>query len=675
MRWSRQQSEFFPLTGGLNQITQPIALKPGEVIDSINYESSYKGGYERVLGYERFDGRPKPSDATFVPLPFQASAGAVSVGDTVNGQTSGATGKVIFISVDRLLVVVTKVTGAFSIGENIRVSTTVVGVYVNETRDLDVNQMYALAAQDYRTDIQTVPGSGPIRGVWRYNDVVYAFRNNAGGTACIMHKSSGSGWTAVTHFEYINVTVAAGVMAEGSTVTQGGVTATLRRVVLRTGSLGGSDGVGILVISGRSGGNFAAGAITVSGGGTATCGGAQTAIALPAGGRYEFFNHNFGGSAQTFRMYFVTGADALMYEFDGTYLVPINTGITINAKFMTVHKNHLFGMFGSSMQHSSPGDPYKWSAVFGASELALGEAGTGMVSVPGFEGGAALMAFTRNRTYTLYGNTVASWNLVPTSPDTGCIPYTMQQIFRPIFLDDVGVTVAPAAQEFGNFVASSISEKVRPSLQPLTQTVTASVVVRNKNQYRIYFENGYGFTFTFVDKKLSGIMPFQIPVTVRCISESEADGVSVYFGSDDGYVYQAERGRSFDGVPISYYVQLAFSHSKSPRMRKRYRGAVLEMIGESGGVLLFTGAFSYSQSGSAPTDPESLPYNASSAKWGLSQWGIAKWGGAGSISSPIDINGTGFNFSLRISNSTDNELPHNLQGLIVQYIPGRSERG
>ncbi len=43
-----------------------------------------------------------------------------------------------------------------------------------------------------------VGGSGPIRGVWEYDDTVYAFRDNTAGTACIMHKATSSGWAVVS---------------------------------------------------------------------------------------------------------------------------------------------------------------------------------------------------------------------------------------------------------------------------------------------------------------------------------------------------------------------------------------------------------------------------------------------------------------------------------------------
>jgi hypothetical protein len=40
------------------------------------------------------------------------------------------------------------------------------------------------------------PGSGPIRGIARYNSKTLAFRNAEGGATCVMWESSGAGWVA-----------------------------------------------------------------------------------------------------------------------------------------------------------------------------------------------------------------------------------------------------------------------------------------------------------------------------------------------------------------------------------------------------------------------------------------------------------------------------------------------
>jgi hypothetical protein len=64
--------------------------------------------------------------------------------------------------------------------------------------------------------------------------------------------------------------------------------------------------------------------------------------------------------------------------------VPIDTGMTADVpKHITAHKYQLFFSFYGSVQHSVPGLPYQWSAIVGASEIALGDDVTGFMVQPG----------------------------------------------------------------------------------------------------------------------------------------------------------------------------------------------------------------------------------------------------------------------------------------------------
>jgi hypothetical protein len=129
-------------------------------------------------------------------------------------------------------VVLTKITGTFSTG-NIKVGGVVVGTVLGaQVQDgaataLLHAQYRNLAADVYRALIAAIPGSGNILGVWLYNDVVYAFRNDAGGTKAVMYKSTASGWSAVTLGEEISFTNANASVGDGDTLTQGAVTATI----------------------------------------------------------------------------------------------------------------------------------------------------------------------------------------------------------------------------------------------------------------------------------------------------------------------------------------------------------------------------------------------------------------------------------------------------------------
>ena len=60
------------------------------------------------------------------------------------------------------------------------------------------------------------------------------------------------------------------------------------------------------------------------------------------------------------------------------------------------------------------------------------------------------------------------------------------------------------------------------------------------------------------------------------------DGNEITFvGSTDGWVYQFDKGTSFDGANISAYITLNYDPAKSPRILKSYRRAVVEVFGTS----------------------------------------------------------------------------------------------
>ena len=191
--------EYIVLEGGYDLLTPPLKLKPGYVRDAINFEHSINGGYSRCGGYERYDGRPgRPSLASYGTIRL-ASVGAIAVGATITGAVSGATGKVIDIEGD--VYAYTQLTGGFLNGENVTVAAVVQGIIVEiggagAGADYDA-RMTALAANVYRALIAAVPGSGPVRGVARLNGVTYAWRNNVGGTAMAIYKSTNTGWALV----------------------------------------------------------------------------------------------------------------------------------------------------------------------------------------------------------------------------------------------------------------------------------------------------------------------------------------------------------------------------------------------------------------------------------------------------------------------------------------------
>lgn len=672
-------SDYISMTGGLDEITAPLSRPEGRARASQNFEAEQLGGYRRIAGYERYSGKAKPSDALYSILSATIT-GSPAVGNTLTGATSGATGYIIALPADGF--VITKVVGTFVIGENLNVGGPVIAVATSAALPSSAStqllhaQYRNLAADVYRALIAKVPGEGDILGVWLYNDVVYAFRNNVGSTLAEMYKSTTSGWSKIV-FEYeVGFTAGSGSLDDGDTLTQGGVTATIRRVVVRTGAIAGSNAVGILVISVTAGGNFAAGAATSTGGGTCTLTGAQTAITLTIDGRFEFITENFFGSTNTKRMYGCDGVNRA-FEFDGSYFVPIPTGMTVDKpNHIWAHRKHLMLSFKSSVQNSSIGAPFGWSPITGAAELGMGDDVTGFATVPGSDAGGALAIFTRNRLSILYGSSSADWNLIPYKNELGAFPYTIQEIGYTVFLDDRGITDIQTAQSFGNFAHGVLSGLVRDTLTTYKPLASASCVSRERSQYRLFFSNNYALYLTAVGRKIVGIMPilFESPVLCCCSAELNDGTEAMFFGSDDGYIYQMDKGTSFDGEEIEYYLDLAYNFAKSPRITKRYRDVMLEMSGSSYVEIDFGYSLGYGTVDLSQPSSETVTNNFAETLWDGFTWDQFFWDGQTLIPSVIGLEGEAENISLGFRGSSDYFEPFTLTGAVVQYTPRQRRR-
>jgi len=93
-----------------------LSLEPGELVAADNFEIDIRGRYRRMDGYERFDGQTLPSEVVFYRIPFTLGTARDSVfnsafstafdmqipstGDLVKGETSGAIGSILQVSIE-----------------------------------------------------------------------------------------------------------------------------------------------------------------------------------------------------------------------------------------------------------------------------------------------------------------------------------------------------------------------------------------------------------------------------------------------------------------------------------------------------------------------------------------------------------------------------------------------
>jgi len=671
--------DYFKFEGGLNLVSPALSIPPGRLIDSINYEPLQSGGYRRIRGFERFNGKTPPSSADYWLLGVTIS-GTISVGDTVTGVTSSKTGVVLQINNSTELVL-TKVSGEFVSGETLNVSaapqaTTTSITNKNSALTVSLHAQYKnLAADNYRADIAAVPGTGSVLGVHQYKGVKYAFRANAGDTAVDMYKSTAGGWTQVVFGYEVAFTAASVAPAEGGTLTQGGVTAVMRRLVIQSGALAGGTAAGRMIIDTIAGGNFAAGAFT--GGMTGTCSGIQTAITLVKGGRFEFGNYNFTGSADTFRMYGCDGANRA-FEFDGSYFVPIATGMTTDTpKFITAYRNKLFLAFRGSLQFSTTGNPYMWTPLTGANEIGVGDTITGILPVVGGSSTGALAVFSRHTTSILYGSAADDFTMVLINPDAGAVAYTVQNIGHVLMLDDRGIRTLSPTQEYGNFTDKTITQLVQPLIDSKQGMAIASSIHRGHNHYRLYFTDGTVMVVGLADRKQIGVVMFNYGIAPTCITSGEntTGAEEIFFGSSTGMVYQASKGTSFDGDAIEAWIRTAYNNQKAPLTKKSYKRVVFEMDADGSANLQLGYDLGYGTPDVETAGRVVFEEEGGGGYWDQFTWEEFTWDAQVVITPQTTISGTAENISLLIYSNNDYDDSWIIQGASIYYIPRRLARG
>ncbi len=673
------RQEYFPLAGGLDLLTPQIAIASGKCFDAQNYEPEISGGYSRIDGYERFDGNASPTSA---PYWIMQALGTLAAGNTITGLSSAATARVL--AVVGASVVLARVVGTFAAAESLQVNGTSVAVSSTtavQTSEPDPSNDadYRLrAANDLRADILVVPGSGAIRGVCVYKDGVYAFRDNAAGTAGGMWKATSTGWSAVALGNEIQFATATGQINVGDTITGGtsGATAQVVKALLRTGTWTAS-GVGTLIISTITGVWQSGEAIKVAAVSKSTSASLATAIIRAPGGTLEYVVANFTGSTDTTKLYGADGVN-LAFEFDGVNYVPIRTGMTADTPaHITFHRFYLFLSFLGSVQLSAIGNPYAWTVVLGAAEIALGDTVTGFVVQGGTQAGSAMGIFTKRRSHTLYGSSVLDFNLVNSIYDIGFSAYTMQPVSNNTYgLTGRGIQALITTLTYGDFDYSSVSHEVQPLITAKLGTETASTSLKTRNQYRVYFGDGTGLAVGLTGDKINGLMPLNYGLAVRCMTSAlnSAGKELTYFGSDDGYVYQDNIGTSFDGGLIEAWIRPAFNHSKSPQIRKRYRRAVFEV--KPSGYSQVNIAYDLGYASASILAPVGAVNSAifGGGFWDQVTWDQFTWDAPVFSSVSMSLSGTEKNISFLFYSNRAQDAKHTVQGITLMYTPQRSER-
>ena len=681
------ETDLVQFVGGLDQVTPVLRLKPGVPHEALNYECNVLGGFSRIGGYERFDGRTKPSSASYSIVQVELFLVVPTVGQTLTGNTTATTGSII--AVGENYVALTLIVGAgFSTTELVKVGATVIGQATDVTVEITalLSAQYLNASADiYRAFIASAPGSGPARGIFSMNlsgtHTVFVFKNNAGATGCDLYKSTSSGWTQVAYLNEISFTLGGtGVPLDGDTLTRGANTAIIKRVMLESGSWAAGTAAGRFIVTTPAPGNFTAGVGTAGAVGI-TLSGAQTAITMLPGGRFELEASNFAGQLSSLRIYGCDKANRC-FEFDGETLAPIKTGFSPDIPtHLKEHQKHLFIGIGSSVAHSGIGTPYTWTGLSGAAEYATGDTVTGFSVQPGAQNAPALLITGLTSMKMMYGSAAAGTNpfqLVNYNTKAGAVEYSLQNMDKTYFVDVQGLTDLARVQDFGNFARSTLTYQVQTFMDEKRSLLVESAVYRAKSQYRFFCSDGSGLYATFENGQFVGAMPILFAHPVSCVwTGTLPNGNEVqYVGAANGMVYELEKGSSFDGEAIDFSLTMNWDSKKSPRVIKDYRLASLEMQGNYYAAVTFAYVLGYGSNEYPQQDGIEYASNFQGApRWDSGiLWDAFVWDGSTAGPIELEMSGAAENFRVRLYGSSDYLYPFSVSSLITHFVPRRTMR-
>lgn len=538
------------------------------------------------------------------------------------------------------------------------------------------NAIYAAAAiATARAEISAVTGSGPIRGVWyTASGEIIAMRDNAGATAGVMWKATTTGWSAVAVLSRIDFTIdtatqtlptntlvkiAAGVANASASTSDG----TIRFVAITDPAIAPATvSTGYFLVSGLVAAQFTAGGQTIYLAGAATQLGTTTAAAstptIPAGGRYFFINHNFYGAEDRAATYMVNGVGkALVY--DGHAFGEISTGMTTDTpERIAAHRGSLFLSFpGGSLQFSQVGEPLVFDAVVGAGEIGVGSDITDLI--PANKTTLAILA--EDSINVLYGNDATDYVLETLTDEAGAHVYTAQRMAQVIYMDSGGIRTLSASAAYGNYNFGSLSQLIAPLLTANIRDGVMPILsfkIRRKNQYWLIFSDGTGLV-AHLGRKTPEWLPFTLDIDAYCAASVEvADVERIFIGDDSaGYVYEFDKGTSFDGAAINHYIQLPPNNLGSPRNDKRVFELAVSM--ETDGDPTLTCEIILNDGADQSLAAQAFTFTTGTTiSEGIIEGGVVAR-----------------NFSAKIAGNTSDEEPHTLADATYYLAPRRLTRG
>ncbi len=398
-------------------------------------------------------------------------------------------------------------------------------------------------------------------------------------------------------------------------------------------------------------------------------------VSRESAGKTRFSRYNYTG---TEKIAIVDGTNAPALYDNNTFTV-LDSGPTdiVGAGFVVNFKNQLF--FGKSnlLTFTAPYTDNDFTAAAGSGTISLGAVITGLIVFR-----QQLIIFTESSIFQLVGNTISDFQLQPVTTDIGCVDTdTIQEVGGDImFLGPDGLRLLSGTDRIGDFGLGVVSKAIQKEVTSFitANTSFASVVIRNKSQYRIL-----GYNTNITQENAQGVLGTQFSgqggegmawAETRGIRAYVADSrffqntETIVFANDDGYLYQMEDGNSFDSLNIQTTFATPFMPINDPRVRKTFYKTFLYTDPQGSVSFDMSLKLDFDQRNSI--QPTQINFNNDTGE--VAFYGSATFGSTAVFSSKLltlfetQLIGSGFTASIQFeSDSTD--PPFSLDAITLEY--------
>jgi hypothetical protein len=335
------------------------------------------------------------------------------------------------------------------------------------------------------------------------------------------------------------------------------------------------------------------------------------------------------------------------------------------------------GYYPGTLILSSASDPFETRGERGAQVFNTGDRMTVLAALSGDAIGIGGEA----RIDTLRGFTEDSFFKAAITAQRGLIEYTEADMGKVLAADALGVLAIETPEALGSassmYLSGAVDSWLRPRLQagdtePHSRIrPRCALRVREKNQYRLYFWDGWIMTVTFNGERPAITTQRYLdedgaPRVVRAVcSGIDKDGRERLFVSfyGSGYLYEADAGRSFDGGAIPAYITLNPIQAAAQQQMRMDRGFI---FGTAGGMATLSVSRAADYYSVDTTQAEVVVLGSADDPATIEQAPVR-----GGFDLPIEA----YDLTLRFDSNTATEAPHCLQLINIMVDAKGVSRG